>query len=171
MYHSNNNNNNSNNNNDNINVNINSTDNNNDTPSEKDENNNKKLIIKEEENTDMNPSNSQELMDNVIYRLSLNPNKGGLQKVDKKKVDKIIYDISKGSAFFKNVQEKEKIHTERIKELKKKYSFLKKQNLDYEKRQMENLMNKMDEERDLSQYIVHVDMHSLLLLKNWIIPN
>jgi len=95
MYHSNNNNNNSNNNNDNINVNINSTDNNNDTPSEKDENNNKKLIIKEEENTDMNPSNSQELMDNVIYRLSLNPNKGGLQKVDKKKVDKIIYDISK----------------------------------------------------------------------------
>eukprot|EP00833_Pecoramyces_ruminatium_P006992 jgi/Orpsp1_1/1181024/evm.model.c7180000075544.1 len=122
--------------------------------SSNDKNNNEKL---EEENAE-NGNDSKKLMDNVIYRLSLNPNKGGLQKVDKEKVDKIIYDVSKGSAFFKNVKEKEKIHTERIKEMQKKYSILKKQNLEYEKQQMKNLMEKMDKERDLSQYIVHVDM-------------
>jgi len=42
--------------------------------------------------------------------------------------------------------------------MKKKYLFLKSQPMEYEKQQMKNLMNKMEKERDLSQYIVHVDM-------------
>jgi len=42
--------------------------------------------------------------------------------------------------------------------MKKKYLFLKRQSLEYEKRQMLNLMKKMEDERDLSQIIVHVDM-------------
>jgi len=113
------------------------------------------------EGKDVNKTNDKSsdiINDNVLYRLSLNPNKGGLQNVDKEKVNKIIYDVSKGSAFFKNAKEKEKVHTERIKEMKKKYLFLKRQFLEYEKEQMLNLMKKMEDDRDLSQTIVHIDM-------------
>ncbi|OUM69543.1 hypothetical protein PIROE2DRAFT_57285 [Piromyces sp. E2] len=119
------------------------------------ENNNSKNVEIDDEN------NKEKFEDNnIIYRLSLNPNKGGLQNVDKEKINKIIYDVSKGSAFFKNAKEKEKAHYEVIKEMKKKYLFLKNQPMEYEKQQMKNLINKMEEERDLSQYIVHVDMEN-----------
>ncbi|ORX86899.1 DNA/RNA polymerase [Anaeromyces robustus] len=124
---------------------------------EKDEYNNVKEKINENENK------TDKVTDNVLYRLSLNPNKGGLQNVDKDKVNKIIYEVSKGSAFFKNAKEREKIHTERIKEMKKKYIELKKRTLDYEKQKIENLMKKMENERDLSQYIVHIDMSKSMI--------
>ncbi|ORX55477.1 DNA/RNA polymerase [Piromyces finnis] len=128
-----------------------------------DNNNNNKNINNNESNN--NKDNLCDIDDknkiddeNVLYRLSLNPNKGGLQNVDKEKINKIIYEVSKGSAFFKNAKEKEKAHFEKIKEIKKKYLFLKNQPMEYEKQQMKNIMNKMESDRDLSQYIVHVDM-------------
>jgi len=52
------------------------------------------------EGKDVNKTNDKSsdiINDNVLYRLSLNPNKGGLQNVDKEKVNKIIYDVSKVS--------------------------------------------------------------------------
>jgi len=42
--------------------------------------------------------------------------------------------------------------------MKKKYLFFKQHFFEYEKEQMLNLMKKMEDERDLSQTIVHVDM-------------
>jgi len=52
---------------------------------------------KEINNNNSKFTNSDEINDNVLYRLSLNPNKGGLQNVDKERVNKIIYDVSKVS--------------------------------------------------------------------------
>jgi len=56
--------------------------------------NNEKSNENDKEIFDKN--DKEELDDNnILYRLSLNPNKGGLQNVDKEKINKIIYDVSK----------------------------------------------------------------------------
>jgi hypothetical protein len=50
----------------------------------------------------------------ILSRISLNPNKAGLEKVDRDYVNKVIYETSKDSLYFKNELKKERQVQERV---------------------------------------------------------
>lgn len=85
-------------------------------------------------------------------------NKAGLDKVDKDKINKIIYEASKGSAFFENEKKRDRMVTKRIDTILAKYEQVKDQDLSFERRIVDNMIRDLEQTRDLSQCICHVDM-------------
>ncbi|KAI9323231.1 hypothetical protein BX666DRAFT_1884537 [Dichotomocladium elegans] len=88
----------------------------------------------------------------------LSATKAGLDTVDKEKVNQIIYEASKGSAFFENERKKDEQVTERIKHMMAKFDKIKDADLSVETRMVDNMIRGLEKERDLSQVICHVDM-------------
>ncbi|KAI7896710.1 uncharacterized protein EV154DRAFT_434804 [Mucor mucedo] len=84
--------------------------------------------------------------------------KAGLESVDKEQVNKIIYEASKGSAFFEREKVRDEAITKRIDAILGKYELIKHQDLSFETRIVDNMIRDLEESRDLSQCICHVDM-------------
>ncbi|KAG2182457.1 hypothetical protein INT43_007387 [Umbelopsis isabellina] len=82
----------------------------------------------------------------------------GLQAVDKNKINEIIYEISKGTPFFENERKKDAAVTERIDALLAKHEKIKNDDLSNELIVVDKMMKALEEERDLSQHIIHIDM-------------
>ncbi|CAG8501135.1 11342_t:CDS:2, partial [Cetraspora pellucida] len=85
-------------------------------------------------------------------------NKAGLQGIDKERVNQVIYEASKSSAFYLNEARKDEALGLRIEQMMKKYESLKKQNLSTLNSKVDSLVQAVERERDLSHIIVHVDM-------------
>ncbi|KAI9357087.1 hypothetical protein BD770DRAFT_389022 [Pilaira anomala] len=85
-------------------------------------------------------------------------NKAGLGSIDKEQVNKIIYEASKGSAFFEREKLRNESVTKRINVILAKYELIKHQNLSFEERIADNMIRDLEESRDLTQCICHVDM-------------
>ncbi|KAI8150340.1 hypothetical protein BJV82DRAFT_548937 [Fennellomyces sp. T-0311] len=85
-------------------------------------------------------------------------NKAGMESIDKDKVNQIIYEASKGSAFFENERKKDQALTERIDAMMAKYERIRHLNLRHEEQVVDNMIHDLDKERDLTQSICHVDM-------------
>ncbi|KAI9286914.1 hypothetical protein BC943DRAFT_275658 [Umbelopsis sp. AD052] len=86
------------------------------------------------------------------------PIQAGMDSVDKAKVNEIIYEVSKGSSFFENERKKDNAVTGRINALLSKYERIKNDVLSEEFIIVDNMIEELEDERDLSQCIVHIDM-------------
>ncbi|KAJ1327920.1 DNA polymerase kappa [Microdochium nivale] len=83
--------------------------------------------------------------------------KAGQDSVDQSKVSDVIYNASKGSKFFTREEEKDKVLTQRIRNIQQKKRQLEKLDLSREARAADQLITQLELSRDLSQHIVHVD--------------
>ncbi|KAL0088916.1 hypothetical protein J3Q64DRAFT_1439231 [Phycomyces blakesleeanus] len=84
--------------------------------------------------------------------------KAGLANIDKEKVNAIIYEASKGSAYFENERRKDKTVTKRIETMLIEASKVREMDLSMETRIVDGMIREFEESRDLSQTICHVDM-------------
>ncbi|PHZ10274.1 IMS-domain-containing protein [Rhizopus microsporus ATCC 52813] len=113
----------------------------------------------EEQEEELKESVQQESEESFRRRLAgPSTNKAGLGSVDKDKVNKIIYEASKGSAFFENEKKKDEMVTKRINAILKKYDTIKDQDLSFEKRIVDSMIQDLEARRDLTQCICHIDM-------------
>lgn len=91
-------------------------------------------------------------------RMSLNDHKAGMEGLDKEKINKIIFEASKGSKFYENELLKEQQVKERIQRQTERLE----SSTDEEKTealiQANRLVQELEETRDLSRTIVHIDM-------------
>ncbi|MCJ1312740.1 hypothetical protein MMC25_006416 [Agyrium rufum] len=96
--------------------------------------------------------------DTLKYHL-LGPSltKAGQDSVDQQKVSEIIYTASKGSKFFNNEENKDKILTQKIERILARKKELEKLDLASDRRKADEYIAELELSRDLSQVIVHID--------------
>ncbi|KAJ3051235.1 hypothetical protein HK097_007773 [Rhizophlyctis rosea] len=113
--------------------------------------------------------NGKESEDSLKARLLINPNKAGTDGVDREKINKVIYETSKGSPFFLNEQRRDEATTQRILQIMQKVEALRGTDLSFEKKVVEEKLKTFEATRDLSHWIVHVDMDGrvMLLAASW----
>ncbi|KAL7314508.1 hypothetical protein PS15m_006070 [Mucor circinelloides] len=85
-------------------------------------------------------------------------NKAGLHGVDKEKVNAVIYELSKGSKFFEREKKRDEAVTQRINAILAKYELIKDKDLSFERRIVDNMIRDLEDTRDLTQCICHMDM-------------
>ncbi|XP_062511612.1 DNA polymerase kappa-like isoform X2 [Corticium candelabrum] len=93
-----------------------------------------------------------------LSRMELNDQKAGMEGLDKEKINQIILEASKGSKFYENERKKEKQTEERIKSLKERLSMLTDGDKKRTLKEVDKMIEEMEEMRDMSSTIVHVDM-------------
>ena len=83
--------------------------------------------------------------------------KAGQDTVDQQKVSEIIYNASKGSKFFNNEEVKDKNLTQKINGILARKRQLEGLDLASERRRADEVVEGLENERDLSQFVVHID--------------
>ena len=96
--------------------------------------------------------------DTLKYHL-LGPSltKAGQDAVDQTKVSEIIYNSSKGSKFFNNEENKDKVLTSKIERILARKRQLEKLDLSTDQRRADEYIAELELGRDLSQTVVHID--------------
>ncbi|XP_070599295.1 DNA polymerase kappa isoform X1 [Erythrolamprus reginae] len=107
------------------------------------------------ENTNQDNASSRE---GLLLRMGLNDNKAGMQGLDKEKINKIIMEASKGSRFYENELKKDQQVNKRIEKMMKLKNKITEQQILKAQLQMDKLAMELDQNRDLSCTIVHIDM-------------
>ncbi|KAF8439189.1 putative DNA-directed polymerase kappa [Terfezia claveryi] len=83
--------------------------------------------------------------------------KAGQDAVDQSKVAEIIYQASLGSRFFKHEEKRDEQLTKKVEAILARKKYLESIDLSSELRRIDEKIAHLDRERDLSQFIVHVD--------------
>ncbi|XP_068781615.1 DNA polymerase kappa-like isoform X1 [Struthio camelus] len=96
--------------------------------------------------------------DGVLLRMGLNDNKAGMQGLDKEKINKIIMEATKGSRFYENELKKDKQVNQRIEKMMQLKEKITNQQLLKAQLQVDKLVMELEQSRDLSCTIVHIDM-------------
>uniref|UniRef100_H3DD97 DNA polymerase kappa n=1 Tax=Tetraodon nigroviridis TaxID=99883 RepID=H3DD97_TETNG len=92
-----------------------------------------------------------------VSRMALNDNKAGMEGLDRDKINKIIMETSKGSKFYENELKREQQVNQRIEMMLQKEQITEQQ-LKKAQAQVERMVAELEESRDLTRAIVHVDM-------------
>ncbi|RUS76576.1 hypothetical protein EGW08_015654, partial [Elysia chlorotica] len=95
---------------------------------------------------------------NMISRMALNDNKAGMEGLDKERINQIIFEASKDSKFFENEKKKEEQLELRIQEQQSKILKITQAQLRGAEREADKVLTLLENERNLSHTIVHVDM-------------
>ncbi|XP_061225554.1 DNA polymerase kappa isoform X2 [Neopsephotus bourkii] len=96
--------------------------------------------------------------DGVLLRMGLNDNKAGMQGLDKEKINKIIMEATKGSRFYENELKKDKQVNQRIEKMMQLKEKITTQQLLKAQLQVDKLVVELEQSRNLSNTIVHIDM-------------
>uniref|UniRef100_A0A8D0KZ93 UmuC domain-containing protein n=1 Tax=Strix occidentalis caurina TaxID=311401 RepID=A0A8D0KZ93_STROC len=96
--------------------------------------------------------------DGVLLRMGLNDNKAGMQGLDKEKINKIIMEATKGSRFYENELKKDQQVNQRIEKMMQLKEKITKQQLLKAQLQVDKLVIELEQSRNLSSTIVHIDM-------------
>ncbi|XP_014777203.1 uncharacterized protein LOC106874111 isoform X2 [Octopus bimaculoides] len=94
----------------------------------------------------------------LLSRLGLNDNKAGMQNLDREKINQIIYEASKGSKYFENEKKKDKQVDIKIAEQQQKLASFTAKEMNKAEKEADALLKRLEEKRDLSRTIVHIDM-------------
>jgi len=81
-----------------------------------------------------------------------------MEGVDKEKVQKVIYEMSKGSKYFENEQRKEALTKQKIEHLRAQCATLTDNDLSHFQKVAERKMLELEASRDLSKIWLHTDM-------------
>ncbi|XP_032864999.2 DNA polymerase kappa isoform X1 [Tyto alba] len=101
---------------------------------------------------------SNSCSDGVLLRMGLNDNKAGMQGLDKEKINKIIMEATKGSRFYENELKKDQQVNQRIEKMMKLKEKITTQELLKAQLQVDKLVTELEQSRNLSSTIVHIDM-------------
>ncbi|XP_077203486.1 DNA polymerase kappa isoform X2 [Paroedura picta] len=105
------------------------------------------------------PSNSHtSSQGGLLLRMGLNDNKAGMQGLDKEKINKVIMEASKGSKFYEHELKKDQQVNKRIEKILKQKSKITDQQIMKAQLQVDKLAIELEQSRDLSRTIVHIDM-------------
>ncbi|KAF1550729.1 DNA polymerase kappa, partial [Eudyptula albosignata] len=96
--------------------------------------------------------------DGVLLRMGLNDNKAGMQGLDKEKINKIIMEATKGSRFYENELKKDQQVNQRIEKMMQLKEKITTQQLLKAQLQVDKLVMELEQNRNLSSTIVHIDM-------------
>ncbi|XP_075583187.1 DNA polymerase kappa [Pelecanus crispus] len=96
--------------------------------------------------------------DGLLLRMGLNDNKAGMQGLDKEKINKIIMKATKGSRFYENELKKDQQVNQRIEKMMQLKEKITTQQLLKAQLQVDKLVLELEESRNLSSTIVHIDM-------------
>jgi len=83
--------------------------------------------------------------------------KAGQDTVDQSKVAEIIYQASLGSKYFKHEEKRDEQLTKKVEAFLKRKKYLESIDLSHKLRRIDERIAHLDKDRDLSQFIVHVD--------------
>ena len=95
---------------------------------------------------------------NVDHLFVYSNAKAGMDKIDKKKIDKVIYEASKGSEYFKNEQRKAEQTQQKMILIKKQLKQISMNQLNILKNKCIKELNKMEQNIDYSRTWIHIDM-------------
>ncbi|NWR39862.1 POLK polymerase, partial [Tachuris rubrigastra] len=96
--------------------------------------------------------------DGFLLRMGLNDNKAGMQGLDKEKINKIIMKATKGSRFYENELKKDQQVNQRIEKMMQLKEKITTQQLLKAQLQVDKLVVELEQSRNLSSTIVHIDM-------------
>ncbi|NWZ70084.1 POLK polymerase, partial [Acrocephalus arundinaceus] len=96
--------------------------------------------------------------DGLLLRMGLNDNKAGMQGLDKEKINKIIMEATKGSKFYENELKKDQQVNQRIDKMMELKEKITAQQLLKAQLQVDKLVIELEQSRNLSSTIVHIDM-------------
>ncbi|XP_056369328.1 DNA polymerase kappa isoform X1 [Oenanthe melanoleuca] len=96
--------------------------------------------------------------DGVLLRMGLNDNKAGMEGLDKEKINKIIMEATKGSKFYENELKKDQQVNQRIEKMMQLKEKITAQQLLKAQLQVDKLVMELEQNRNLSNTIVHIDM-------------
>ncbi|NWV22002.1 POLK polymerase, partial [Origma solitaria] len=96
--------------------------------------------------------------DGVLLRMGLNDNKAGMQGLDKEKINRIIMEATKGSRFYENELKKDQQVNQRIEKMMQLKEKITTQQLLKAQLQVDKLVIELEQSRNLSSTIVHIDM-------------
>ncbi|NWX43799.1 POLK polymerase, partial [Steatornis caripensis] len=96
--------------------------------------------------------------DGGLLRMGLNDNKAGMQGLDKEKINKIIMEATKGSRFYENELKKDQQVNRRIEKMMQLKEKITTQQLLKAQLQVDKLVIELEQSRNLSNTIVHIDM-------------
>ncbi|RLN17261.1 calcium-transporting ATPase 2, plasma membrane-type-like [Panicum miliaceum] len=92
------------------------------------------------------------------YHTAYTNAKAGMEGVDKEKVQKVIYEMSKGSKYFENEQRKEALTIQKIEHLHAQCATLTDNDISHFQKVAEKKMLELEASRDLSKIWLHTDM-------------
>ncbi|XP_040435462.1 DNA polymerase kappa isoform X1 [Falco naumanni] len=107
---------------------------------------------------DMKKVGNSSCSDGVLLRMGLNDNKAGMQGLDKDKINKIIMETTKGSRFYENELKKDQQVNQRIEKMMQLKEKITAQQLLKAQWQVDKLVLELEQSRNLSSTIVHIDM-------------
>ncbi|KAI3809897.1 hypothetical protein L1987_19500 [Smallanthus sonchifolius] len=84
--------------------------------------------------------------------------KAGMDGVDKEKVQRVVYEMSKGSKYFENEERKEAYMKQKIENMRAQLAKLKATDLSHYQRVADKKIAELEATRDLSRTWLHVDM-------------
>ncbi|KAK9056621.1 hypothetical protein SSX86_023983 [Deinandra increscens subsp. villosa] len=84
--------------------------------------------------------------------------KAGMDGVDKEKVQRVVYEMSKGSKYFENEERKEAYMKQKIENMRAQRAKLKPTDLSHYQRVADKRIAELEATRDLSRMWLHVDM-------------
>ena len=91
-------------------------------------------------------------------RMALNTNKAGMEGLDKDKMNKIIFEASKGSKFYNNQTKRQLAASKRNNKLRQDMDSISKDELERARLETDSEIECLEASRDLSSVMVHVDM-------------
>uniref|UniRef100_A0A8C3KIG8 DNA polymerase kappa n=1 Tax=Calidris pygmaea TaxID=425635 RepID=A0A8C3KIG8_9CHAR len=107
---------------------------------------------------DMKKVGNSSCNDGLLLRMGLNDNKAGMQGLDKEKINKIIMEATKGSRFYENELKKDQQVNQRIEKMMRLKEKITTQQLLKAQLQVDKLVIELEQSRNLSNTIVHIDM-------------
>ncbi|XP_051498003.1 DNA polymerase kappa [Apus apus] len=107
---------------------------------------------------DMKKVGNSSCDDGFLLRMGLNDNKAGMQGLDKEKINKIIMEATKGSRFYENELKKDQQVNQRIEKMMRLREKITAQQLLKAQLQVDKLVIELEQSRNLSNTIVHIDM-------------
>ncbi|XP_057527385.1 DNA polymerase kappa isoform X2 [Amaranthus tricolor] len=84
--------------------------------------------------------------------------KAGMDGVDKEKVQKVVYEMSKGSKYFENEERKKALMCQKIENMRERRKKLSTADISYYQKVAERRITELEAQRDLSRIWLHVDM-------------
>ncbi|CAN8220303.1 unnamed protein product [Coccothraustes coccothraustes] len=107
---------------------------------------------------DIKKVSSSSCNDGLLLRMGLNDNKAGMQGLDKERINKIIMEATKGSKFYENELKKDQQVNQRIEKMMQLKEKITAQQLLKAQMQVDKLVIELEQNRNLSSTIVHIDM-------------
>ncbi|KAJ0078279.1 hypothetical protein Patl1_37409 [Pistacia atlantica] len=84
--------------------------------------------------------------------------KAGMDGVDKEKVQRVVYEMSKGSKYFENEERKEAFIRQKIEHMRARCAKLTAHDISHYQKVVDNRLPELEATRDLSRTWLHVDM-------------